>query len=86
MKNKWAKIMATVALFGIMISTLWTWLIIIFSGNWDNQVEITQEQIEQIQQIMDSQSWAISSWTLVWTWELTWTWEIDLDENIIEIN
>jgi cell division protein FtsN len=80
MKNKWAKIMASLALLSIIMSVIWTWLIILFSWTWNNQVELTQEQIQEIQELINSQSWTTSTWELVWTWKT-----INI-EDIIEIN
>ena len=68
MKNKWSKIMAALALFWIILSILWTWLIIIFSGNWNTQVELTQEQIKEIQELINTQTGTTSTWELIWTW------------------
>ena len=56
MKNKLTKIMAAVALFWIIISMIWTWLIVIFSESNTNQVELTQEQIEQVQEAINNQN------------------------------
>jgi len=65
--------MATIALFWIVLSIIGTWLIIIFSDNWNQQVELTPDQIEQLQDLIKSQSGTTS------------TWEIDTIENTIEI-
>jgi len=75
MKQKWAKIMAILALIAIIWSIIWTWIMVIFQW-WNNQeTQLTPEQIEQIQELINSQSWSTTS-----TWEISWTW------NIIEIN
>ncbi len=63
MKKKWAKIMAVLALLWIIISIVWTWLLVIFQGNQQN-TEPTQEQIEQIQKLINSGSWNTSTWEL----------------------
>ena len=57
MKNKWNKIMAGIALFCIILSMLSTWLMVLFSSDTtsDSQVQITPEQL---QELIDSQSWA----------------------------
>lgn len=75
MKQKWAKIMAILALIAIVGSIIWTWLWILIWSNSTNTQELTPEQIEQIQELINSQSWSTT-----WTWEVSWTW------NIIEIN
>lgn len=76
MTNKWAKIMASLALLWIIISIIWTWLMVIVWNNKNSsEVELTPEQIAEIQTMINSQSWSTSS-----TWETIWTW------NIIENN
>lgn len=67
MAKKWAKIMAVLALLWIIVSILWTWLIVILQ-NGNKQPEITQEQYEKIQQLINSQSWSTSTWELNGTW------------------
>lgn len=54
MKNKLTKIMAAIALFCIILSIIWTWLIVIFSST-TTPVELTPEQIEQVQQAIEDQ-------------------------------
>ena len=66
MAKKWAKIMAVLALLWIIVSILWTWLIVILQ-NGNKQPEITQEDYERIQQLINSQSWNTSTWELNWT-------------------
>jgi hypothetical protein len=57
-KNAITKIIAWLAFFGIVISIIWTWLLIIFNDN--QQQELTAEQIAEIQKMMETQSWATS--------------------------
>ena len=61
--------MAFLALFWIIISVIGTGLIIIFDNNSNQQIEYTPEQIEQIQQYMDSLSGSTMSWTTA-SWEI----------------
>lgn len=68
MKNKWAQIMAILALIAIIWSILWTWMIVLFSNNSQVETELTQEQIEQIQELIKSQSWTTSTWELNSSW------------------
>lgn len=75
MKQKWAKIMAILALLAIVWSIVWTWLMMIFQLWVEQEMQLTPEQIAQIQELINSQSWSITS-----TWEISWDW------NIIEIN
>jgi len=75
MKQKWAKVIAILALIAIIWSIIWTWLMVIFSSLTKEEMQLTPEQIEQIQELINSQSWSTT-----WTWEVSWTW------NIIEIN
>ncbi len=72
MAQKWAKIMASLALLWIIISILWTWIQVLISSK--KTPELTPEKIAEIQEMIKSQSWTTS------TWELNWTW------NTIEIN
>ncbi len=76
MTQKWAKIMASLALLWIIISIVWTGLMfMLWNNNNNSEVELTPEQIAEIQAMINSQSWSITS-----TWEVSWTW------NIIETN
>ena len=50
-KNIWVKVFAILALFGILIWIVWTWILFLFeSGNsYETQTaELTPEQIEQL--------------------------------------
>jgi hypothetical protein len=73
-KNKWIKIMALLALFWIIITVIWTGLLIIFDNNNSSNIkqELTPEQLMQFQEMMNS-------WTLLneWTWELVWSWNLE---------
>ncbi|MDD2907984.1 MAG: hypothetical protein PHH98_05055 [Candidatus Gracilibacteria bacterium] len=60
MAKKGAKIMAVLALLGIIVSILGTGLIVILQ-NGNKQPEITQEQYEKIQQLINSQSGSTST-------------------------
>lgn len=68
MKNKWAKIMAILALIAIIWSILWTWIMVLFWNNSQVETELNQEQIEQIQELINSQSWSTSTWELNGSW------------------
>ena len=57
-KNAITKIIASLAFFWILISIIWTGLLIIFNDN--QQQELSAEQIAEIQKMMESQSWATS--------------------------
>lgn len=65
-KNITTKILAFIALFWIIISVLWTWILIFFWGN--NEYVIENELTpEDLQRIIDSQkiniwSWSTGSW------------------------
>lgn len=74
MAQKWAKIMASLALIAIISSVLWTWIMVIFQWWTSQEPKLTPEQIAEIQTLINSGSWNTS------TWELNWTW------NTIEIN
>lgn len=68
MKQKWAKIMAILALIAIIWSIIWTWIMVVFQW-WNNQeTQLTPEQIEQIQELINSQSWSTSTWELNGSW------------------
>jgi preprotein translocase subunit SecG len=57
-KNVMTKIIASLAFLWIVLSILWTWLLIIFSE--PQTQEFSAEQIAEIQKMMESQSWATS--------------------------
>jgi hypothetical protein len=63
-KNAITKVIAGLAFFWIVLSIVWTWLLIIFN---DNQTqEFSPEQLAEIQKIIDSQTWATThSWGLI---------------------
>lgn len=73
-QNKFAKLMAILALLWIIVSIIWTWLLAIFGNNTNQQIELSPEQIQEIQDIINSQSWATQSSS----------WEIIDIENLIE--
>ena len=70
-QKKWVKIMAFLALFWIIISLIWTWVLVLFSSNNTNTIneqKLTVEQYAQLQQLIESQTWAeIITETLTWT-------------------
>lgn len=64
-QSKMTKIVAIFALFWIIISVIWTWILVFyemyFSSN-NTEVSLTQEQL---QEIIKSYSWTTWSWELV---------------------
>lgn len=67
-QTKMAKIMAILALTWIIVSVIWTWLLVIFdSSNSQTQQNLTPEQIKEIQNMINSQTWATqsSSWEII---------------------
>lgn len=67
-KQSWAKIVAFLALFWILIWVVWTWILIIFSWNntsinTENNENITREDLQKI--INNSKT--VKSNTLTWT-------------------
>ena len=79
-KNITIKIFAFMALFWIIISVVWTWILIFM---WGNEV-VQEEQVfnqEDLQKLIDSWELQISnSWSITSMWEITWTWEIEIIE------
>lgn len=90
-REKKIKIMAWIALFWIIISIIWTWLIVIFSWwLWNNSSQtISTEELNKLQQLINAQSWSlnntwttsnienISTWIIYSSWELFWSWELE---------
>lgn len=82
-KNNANKVMALFALIWIVISIIWTWLIVILNSSGQTTTELTAEQIQEIQEMYNSQSWATASWVIntgSWTSSLTVendSWEIE---------
>ncbi len=76
MSKKWVKIWAILALFWILIWVVWTWALIIFWGN--SEQELTPEDYQkfqelikqqQEQQINDTNTWSIETEVIeVLTW------------------
>jgi hypothetical protein len=58
-KNAITKIIAGLAFFWIVLSIVWTWLLIIF--NEPQTQEFSPEQLAEIQKMIDSQTWATSA-------------------------
>jgi len=78
-KEMMHKIMAFLALFWIIIWIVWTGILILTSwwNNWWETQELTPEQYQELQKLIQSQSWSISStWITIntWSWD-TWTTE-----------
>lgn len=70
-KNITVKIFAFLALFWIIASVIWTWIMIFFGNNkvYETEKVLTQEDIEKI----------ISEWKIKITnsWSTTQTWETE---------
>ncbi|NVP17806.1 hypothetical protein HUU51_03745 [Candidatus Gracilibacteria bacterium] len=75
MKQKGAKIMASLALIAVIGSVIGTGIMFIFQGGNNQEAQLTPEQIAQIQELINSQSGSTTS-----------TGEISGTGNIIEIN
>jgi len=64
-QNKMAKIVAILALFGILISIIGTWALIIFGNDGNQPIELTAEEIEMLQQqYLDSLSGSTATGSL----------------------
>lgn len=64
-QNKMAKIVAFIALFGILISIIGTWALIIFGNDGNQPIELTAEEIEMLQQqYLDSLSGSTATGSL----------------------
>jgi len=62
MANKTAKIMAILALLGILISVAWTWILFFMGNSNSNNQNISKDEL---QKLIDSQEIQISnSWTI----------------------
>ena len=79
-KNITIKIFAFLALFWIIVSVVWTGIMMFM---WGNEV-VQEEQVftqEDLQKLIDSWEIKISnSGSVTWSWEVTWTWEIEIIE------
>lgn len=78
--NKIVKIMAVLALFWIIIWIVWTGLLIMFWGNqgYDSSENLSPEQYLDLQNIINTNSWTINTWSIINTWNIvpeiqTWT-------------
>jgi cell division protein FtsB len=60
-KNAAVKIMAILAMLWIVVSIVWTGLLIIFGESQNQTIELTQEDIEAIQQQIDSMTGSTQS-------------------------
>lgn len=60
-KNATVKIMAILAMLWIVVSIVWTGLLIIFGESQNQTIELTQEDIEAIQQQIDSMTGSTQS-------------------------
>ncbi len=59
-KNIAVKVVAFLALFWIIISVVWTWILILL---WDNNQAETNLSLEQIQKIIDDEKAKVLTWT-----------------------
>ena len=79
-KNITIKIFAFLALFWIIVSVVWTWILIFM---WGDEV-VQEEQVftqEDLQKLIDSWDIKISnSGSITSSWEITGTWEIEIIE------
>lgn len=69
-KNITVKIFAFLALFWIVISIIWTWIMIFLWGNSTNTEKQDSLTQEDLQKMIDS--WKIkitNSWSITSTWE-----------------
>lgn len=73
--KKWLlpKIVAFLALFGIVIGIGWTAMLFILSPKWqiennNSEMKLTPDQLKQLQEL----TW---TWVKTATWTTTWTWE-----------
>ena len=59
--NLTVKIISFLALFGIVAGIVWTGILVLFGGWYENPVnqELSQEQIQELIDAYESQSWAI---------------------------
>ena len=65
--------MAFLALFWIIIWIIWTWVLILFSGNnTTTEQTLTAEEYLQLQQLINSQSGITIDTTATWAETLTW--------------
>jgi len=70
-KNTLTKAFALIALFWIIASIIWTWILLFF---WWNNHSATENTLtpEELQRIIDSQEVKIGTWNTqeikIWTW------------------
>jgi hypothetical protein len=87
-RDKKIKIMAWIALFWILISMIWTWLIVILSWWTNNSQEISWNDLVKLQNLINTQTWSLnnSTWSIIEdtsTWiiyssgEISWSWNIE---------
>jgi sensor histidine kinase regulating citrate/malate metabolism len=82
MAKKWAQIVAVIALICIIISVISTWVLVILWNKNQTNTELTPQQLEELQQLINSQSEAVSTWETIDAWETTNTWEAIDEENV----
>lgn len=60
--KKWAKIMAIIALFAIVVSILWTWILYFLETRNQNQtITITPEELEELYQQYLEENWEVET-------------------------
>lgn len=85
-QKKWAKVMAILALIWIIVSIFWTGLLVfVQDNNVNNGQELTPEQIQEIQDMVNSQSGATNQTWSTQTGELIEEQDTQTGETI-EIN
>lgn len=81
-QNLTAKIVASIWLFAIAMSIIWTWVIVFFSNTQTQAPNLTQEELNEL--LKNYSSWSVNNtWSLNQTWvlnptqswtNLEWTW------------
>lgn len=70
-KNIAAKVVASLALFGIVIWILWTALLVIFGWGYSTEtpVQLTEEQLQELYKQLEAYSGSLSASGATATWE-----------------
>ncbi len=66
-KTKTAKVFAIFALLGIVLSIVWTWILVLTSGENGSNYPSEALTQEKLQEILDNNK--IETTVKVWTWE-----------------
>lgn len=80
-KNTAAKVYAIIALFAIIWSVVWTWILVIYESYINPSSEIQDNNSQELSNQALQDILQLYTWSLVWSWKLDEnTWSININQ------